>query len=73
MEADRGERWSKYTAEEHKLVDEAKRNQKATTESAKAALKVKYLTMVHIGPLPLQQVRSSSPPGFLPAHTVELL
>jgi len=40
MEGEKGERWSKYTAEEQILVDEAKRKQKSTTESAKAALKV---------------------------------
>jgi hypothetical protein len=40
MEDGRGERLSKYTAEDQKLVDEAKRKQKSTTESAKAALKV---------------------------------
>ena len=34
------DRWSKYTPEETKLVAEAKRKQKSTTESAKAALKV---------------------------------
>ena len=34
------DRWSKYTAVEAKLVAEAKRKQRSTTESAKAALKV---------------------------------
>jgi hypothetical protein len=40
MEGARGEQWSKYTVEEQRLVDEARRKQKSTTESANAALKV---------------------------------